>query len=61
MESNNHLLGSFALFIVLMLIASTMLFIALLLWLAHLVGSLIWALIIVGCGAGIVATLSSYV
>lgn len=46
---NRHLLGSITIFIVLAFIASTTLFIALILWLAELVGSLIVAMTLVGC------------
>lgn len=47
-ESNDHLLGSITILLILMLIGSTMLIIALLLWLAEVLGSLMGALLTIG-------------
>lgn len=47
-NSNDHIIGSVTIFATLALIASTMLLIAVLLWLAQAIGSLIGALVIIG-------------
>ncbi|MFI3306128.1 MAG: hypothetical protein R3Y68_06415 [Rikenellaceae bacterium] len=57
MESrlSSHLLGNLTIFVTLLLLSSTLLLIAIILWLAHLLGSLIGAMLIVGGATGVVA------
>lgn len=47
-RSNDHLLGSITIFLIFALIASTTLLIALSLWLAEILGSLISAMVVIG-------------
>lgn len=54
-ESNDHLLGQITLLVIVMLIGSTMLIIALLLWLAEVMGSLTGALVAIGAGCTLIS------
>ncbi len=54
-NSNDHLLGSFTIFVIFALLASTTLLAAGVLWLSELLGSTLYALTIVGLFAALIA------
>ncbi len=54
-NSSDHLLGGITIFLIFALIASTTLLIALSLWLAEVLGSLIGAMVVIGLSATVIA------